>query len=56
MTVSIFVGTTCAHPVIYLRNLELPKSPNTMGRQALAINPSINRVARYTQMLGNLVD
>lgn len=51
-----FVGSTSAHPLVDFGNLELPQAPNAMSRQALAINPPIDRIARDSQVLGDLFD
>jgi len=51
-----FVGTTDAHPVIHLRNLELPEAADPVSWQTLAVDLAINRVASHAEVLGNFLD
>src|SRR5579884_355813 len=50
------VGAAGAYPVIYFCQLELPQLADAVSRQTLAVDPTVNRVARHTKMGHDLLD
>ncbi len=51
-----FIRAIAAYPRIPLGNREFPQAPDSVCRQSLAVNPSVNRIACHAQMLDELFD
>lgn len=50
------IGSYRPNPVINLRDFELPKTAELMGRKVPSVDPAVDGVPRHAEVLGNVVD
>jgi hypothetical protein len=56
LSLLVRICVASAHPLVHLRNLELPETADPVGRQAASLYPAVDRIFRDTQVRGDVID